>query len=185
MLTDNPMFERFLDDVRNLLAGVPDEAAMLQRGRAIMARLVAGEDWLPDDFTVPHPEHFKQYMLHREPDGSFTVLGVVWGPGQSATPHDHTIWGIVGQLRGAERTRVYESAGQGNPLRTLSSVTLAPGDTTIVSPASGDIHDVENVGDGVAISIHLYGGDLERLASRRSRFDAATGAMTPFEASYH
>lgn len=186
MLVGSRRFDDFLADMAVLIdASCGREAEVVDQGQRILASLVSEDSWLPDELARAHPEHFSQYMLHRDPAGRFTVLGVVWGPGQSATPHNHTIWGLVGQLRGAEATRVYDDPEPGRPLRVRFEVVLRPGETTVVSPSLGDVHDVRNVFDGVSVSIHVYGGDLESLAPRRNRYDAASGAATSFEAAYH
>lgn len=185
MLIGNPKFDRFVAELRALRARIgTDETAMIEGARALLGELVATDDWLPSEFAEPHPTQFKQYRLYRSAE-DFTVLCVVWGPGQKAPPHDHTIWGLVGQLRGAERTRLFDEPEPGRPMRVRSTVTLLPGQTTALSPTLGDIHDVENVADGVSVSIHVYGADLESLAARRRRFEPTTGTVIPFEASYH
>lgn len=43
---------------------------------------------------------------------------------------------------------------------------------------------MSNAADGVSVSIHAHGGDLASVADRRRRWDAATGAVTRFEAVY-
>lgn len=186
MLKNNARFDRFLAGFEKVLStDTADEVQILDRSRALMAELVEHDDWLPSEFAESDPKSFKQYMLHRDPDGRFTVLCVVWGPNQKAGAHDHSIWGVVGQLRGAERTREYDLPAPGEPLVLRHEEILRPGETCVVSPALGDIHDVSNASDGVSISIHAYGGDLSKVADRRSRYDPTSGKVTPFEASYH
>ena len=41
-----------------------------------------------------------------EPAGSFSVVALVWQPGQATTIHDHVTWGAFAVLRGTE----YEEA---------------------------------------------------------------------------
>ena len=185
MLIQNDRFDRFLSAMAVLLERPDvDEAAIIRKGRAVLADLVSEDSWYPDAFAQPDPHRFKQYMLHRDEMG-LTVLGVVWGPGQSAPPHNHTIWGLVGQLRGTEATRMYERPLGGGPLQMVEEHVLNPGQTTALSPTIGDIHDVRNVGPDVAVSIHVYGGDLESLSYRRSRYVVETGAIIPFATEYH
>lgn len=184
MLVGNAKFDAFLARMAAVIdEGGSDEAHVIEHGRKVLADLVAVDDWLPAAFAEPHPEHFKQYMLHKEP--RFTVLCVVWGPNQSAIPHDHTVWGLIGQLRGAERTRNYEDPVPGQPLVLRSEEVLRPGETSVVAPSVGDVHDVENAIDGVSVSIHVYGGDLSSLADRRHRYDAESGKAIPFITSYY
>lgn len=186
MLIDNAVFDDFVAEMADVIVEADgDEDLIVSKGQKLLAQLVSRDDWLPDEFAQPHPEHLKQYILYTKPEQRFSVIGVVWGPGQSAIPHDHTVWGLIGQLRGAERTRNYEEPGPDGALRSSSETVLRPGQTTAVSPTIGDIHDVANVSDGVSISIHVYGGDLSSLAPQRRRFDAETGAVIPFNVSYY
>lgn len=184
MLVGNTVFDNFVATMKSLVKECDGrEQEIIDRGRKELAKLVSDDTWLPKQYAEPDPKTFKQYMLFKDDD--FTVLCVVWGPGQSAGPHDHTVWGIIGQLRGAEMTRDYFDPEPGRPLQIRSESTLLPGQTAAVSPSIGDIHDVTNVADGISISIHAYGGDLSSLAPRRRRFDAATGDLMPFKSSYH
>ncbi len=186
MLVGNSRFDRFVGELRGLLAGAGShEEIVVTSGSALLGELVSDASWLPRNFTLPDPDHFKQHMLYRSREGDLTILCVVWGVGQHALPHDHTVWGLVGQLIGAERTRTYAEPLDGGPLKVLSDTTLLPGQTSALSPRLGDIHSVENVADGVSVSIHVYGGDLEGLAARRRRFDPDRGAVTAFEARYN
>ncbi|MGE4242138.1 cysteine dioxygenase [Ramlibacter sp.] len=185
MLSGNPTFDSFLRDMEALLdeAG-DDEPRLLAQGQQRLAQLVAEDAWLPAKYLEAEPEKFTQYLLHRDTRKGFTVLCVSWGPGGWSSPHDHKTWGLIGQLRGAESTRVYRDAVAGQPLVLQSECVLRPGETTAVSPTLGDIHEVRNVFDGDSVSIHVYGADLASLAPLRRRYDEATGATTPFVASY-
>jgi 3-mercaptopropionate dioxygenase len=186
VLVGNVTLDRFVQRMDTLIAeSNGDEARILDEGQHLLRELVASDDWLPDDYAQPDADRFKQYVLHNVPGKDFTILCVVWGPGQAATPHNHTVWGMVGQLRGAELNRSYETPVAGEPMRLRSETTLMPGQTIALSPRIGDIHDVTNVADGVSVSIHVYGGDLERVAHRRNRFDAQTGEALPFHAQYY
>jgi len=111
------------------------------------------------------------------------VVSFVWGPGQSTPVHDHTVWGLVGMMRGAERCRRYERADDGS-VRALGEETLLkPGEVEAVSPTVGDIHTVANgLSDKPSISIHVYGANIG--AVRRHVFDSATGAVRDFVSGY-
>lgn len=177
-------FAEFVGSLETLMSSGSDRPDTLSEAERLMAQLVAQDDWLPDEFAAPDPDRFSQYMLHRDLEGRFTVLSVVWGPGHVAGPHDHTIWGVVGQLRGCERTRDYDLPVEGEPMRVRRETLLHPGQTCVISPDDGDIHDVSNAIDAVSISIHAYGGDLSSVADRRHRWDAATGSTNSFDAVY-
>lgn len=150
----------FIVDFGRLLDSAPDEARVLREGAALLRRLVQRDGWLPDAFAQPHPEHYQQMLLHADSTERFSVVSFVWGPGQATPIHDHTVWGLIGMLRGAEVSQGYtEQDGRmvphGEPIR------LAPGDVEAVSPTVGDVHRVHNLHeDRVSISIHVYGANI-------------------------
>lgn len=162
--------------------GVP-EAAVLDALHAPMARLLDQDDWLPEAFAAPHPEYYQQYLLHCDPKMRFSVVSFVWGPGQKTPIHDHTVWGMIGMLRGAEESTRFEAREPGAPLHVSETSVLKAGDIDCVSPTVGDVHQVRNVyDDRVSISIHVYGGNIGRV--RRHVFDRATGGAKEFVSGF-
>jgi len=159
-----------------------DEPTMLDEGRDLLGQLVAEDDWLPDEFTQPHPEHFQQYLLYCDPLERFSAVSFVWGPGQKTPVHDHTVWGLVGQLRGAEKETSFSRDGDG-PLIAGGSAVMQPGDVAAVSPTIGDIHVVANdMADQTSISIHVYGANIGAVA--RHVFVPETGEVKDFVSGY-
>ena len=177
-------FQRFVDDFTRLIdQAAGDEPRIVDEGRALLARLVAQDDWLPDEFAQPHPQYYQQYLLHCDPQERFSVVSFVWGPGQKTPVHDHTTWGLIGMLRGAERGERFELAGPGRPLRKIDEDVLEAGHTDRVSPTLGDIHRVSNVHDDrVSISIHVYGGNIGKI--QRHVYDAESGTTKTFISGY-
>jgi predicted metal-dependent enzyme (double-stranded beta helix superfamily) len=176
-----------LDDfVRGMTALIDqgaDEAEMLRKGRALLASLIRQDGWLPEAFMQPDPDSYRIHRLHVDPAGRFSVSAMVWGPGQGTPIHDHTVWGMVGVLKGKERCEEFSYLLEpGGPLVHGDVHELQPGDIDLVSPTIGDIHRVSNaLEDGVSVSIHVYGGDIGVI--ERSRFDD-TGRATPFVSPY-
>src|SRR5258708_3690418 len=89
------------------------ETQHLHEGRALLGALIARDDWLPDAFAAPDPQRYRQYLLYCDPLERFSVVSFVWGPGQCTPIHDHTVWGLVGVLRGAERSIGYRPTAAG------------------------------------------------------------------------
>lgn len=173
---------RFLATVQTLVESGAPGAALLAPAEAAMAELVAADDWLPDAFAEPGAEGYRQYLLHGDPLERFSLVSFVWGPGQKTPVHDHTVWGVVGQLRGRETSTPYRLEADGT-LVAGAPETLEPGQVVGFTPDAGDIHAVENPSaSAVAVSIHLYGGNIGTLT--RSTFDPATGAARPFVSGY-
>ncbi len=163
---------------------VTDESQLLERATPLMRDLVAHDDWLPDAVAVPHPQYYQQHLLYGDPLDRFSLVSFVWGPGQKTPVHDHTVWGIIGVLRGSECAQRYTQRGDGEPLLAAGpEARLEPGDLDVVSPRLGDIHQVRNAfDDRVSISIHLYGGNIGRIA--RHVFTPETGACKTFVSGY-
>ncbi|MFT4045289.1 MAG: hypothetical protein QM661_01205 [Solimonas sp.] len=165
-----------------LLSRTTDEAVILAEGRELLRALVRDDDWLPPAYAVPDPSRYCQYPLYVDPEGRFSIVSFVWGPGQRTPIHDHTVWGLIGMLRGAERSQRYVLDADGKPRPEGEQECLRPGDVEAVSPRVGDIHEVANAyDDRVSISIHVYGADIG--AVRRSVF-TPDGIRKPFVSGY-
>jgi predicted metal-dependent enzyme (double-stranded beta helix superfamily) len=142
------------------------EAKVLQQGSVLLKDLVINDDWLPDDYAQPHPKFYQQYLLYADPASRFSVVSFVWGPGQITPIHNHTVWGLVGVLRGAEYTQGYKVDG-GNLIPDGDAIKMVPGDVEAVSPTVGDLHKVKNAFDDmVSISIHVYGANIGTVKRR-------------------
>jgi predicted metal-dependent enzyme (double-stranded beta helix superfamily) len=162
---------QFIHELSRLVEHTPDEAPLLAAGRTLLADLVRHDDWLPDAFAQPNPERYQQYLLFADPQQRFSVVSFVWGPGQRTPVHDHTVWGLVGVLRGAEVAEPFRLDPELGLVPDGPAATLKTGDVEAVSPRIGDVHRVSNaLSDRLSISIHVYGGNIG--AVRRTAFTA-------------
>jgi len=160
-----------------------DEPAMLREGRKLLAGLIARDDWLPEAFALAHPDTYRQYLLYCEPFERFSVVSFVWGPGHTTPVHDHTVWGLVGVLRGAEKCEEFEHAGDQQPMRKTGEHRIEAGGIDAVSPSVGDIHTVSNaLADCPSISIHVYGANIG--AVRRHVYLRESGEIKSFVSGY-
>ena len=159
-----------------------DESNLLGHGQSLLKNLVSDDCWLPDIYAKPNPKNYTQNLLWCDPLERFSLVSFVWGPGQVTPIHDHTVWGLVGILRGSEVNQNY-SINSDQKLEQIDEETLKPGMVTSVSPTIGDIHKVSNgVPDQTSISIHLYGANIGALC--RHSFDPETGATEEFMSGY-
>jgi 3-mercaptopropionate dioxygenase len=115
------------------------------------------------------PDRYRQHLLHAESDGSFSIVGLVWLPGQCTPVHDHVSWCVTGVHRGEEHERRYrllpaEAPGGSARLVATEDVTNPVGAVCGFAPP-GDIHKVWNGCQEKAISLHIYGADISRLGS--------------------
>ncbi len=174
---------QFVTAMTRLVERERDEARLLQEGRQLLARLIEGDSWLPDAFARAAPGVYRQYLLHCDPLERFSVVSFVWGPGGRTPVHDHTVWGLVGVLRGAERCEEYEPRPDGTVVPRGQAHVMRPGMIEAVSPTIGDWHVVANdLADRDSVSIHVYGGNIG--AVRRHLFDPAAGAIREFVSGY-
>jgi 3-mercaptopropionate dioxygenase len=122
----------------------------------------------PDVLTATQrlgsPDDYCAHSLHVEPDGAFSIVALVWRPGQLTRIHDHVTWCVFGVIQGVEHEELFD-AGLNLAGRSENHV----GDVSGFAPP-GDIHRVHNTGDEIAISIHVYGTDVTRVGSSARRY---------------
>src|SRR5580700_2251919 len=112
----SPRIERLRDFViafSNLVETASGETEILPEGSSLLRELVGIDDWLPARYAESSMTGYQQYLLHSDSRERFSVVSFVWGPGQKSPIHDHTVWGIVGILRGAELEQSYARRSDG------------------------------------------------------------------------
>jgi predicted metal-dependent enzyme (double-stranded beta helix superfamily) len=180
MDTLSPLRE-FIRDIEQVVA--VGGAQVAERAAERMRSLLANDDWLPESMAEPHHQFYQQHLLYADPADRFSLVSFVWGPGQATPIHNHTVWGVIGVLRGAEYGQHYELKDGAAPCKVGGDKRLDAGQVEIVSPSHGDVHLVRNAyDDRVSISIHLYGGNIGRIT--RSVYDAQTGTAKDFVSGY-
>jgi len=160
-----------------------NEVRILADGEPLLAELVKHDDWLPEDFARPSAVSYQQNLLYCDARERFSIVSFVWGPGQSTPIHDHTVWGMIGMLRGAESCEEFACDRFGDPLQVGPRHQLTPGQIDKVSPRIGDIHRVSNaLADRPSVSIHVYGANIGAVS--RHVFEAGAGTVKPFVSGY-
>ncbi|MGV2290838.1 cysteine dioxygenase [Trinickia sp. YCB016] len=173
---------RFVGEIAALVDSGASEAERLEHGANALRELIRVDDWLPDAYAQPSIERYQQFLLYADARQRFSVVSFVWGPGQQTPIHDHTVWGLIGVLRGAELAAPYARNDDGTLRQTGDEVRLEAGDVEAVSPHIGDIHRVRNAfEDRTSISIHVYGANIG--AVRRSTY-SPDGLPKPFISGY-
>jgi predicted metal-dependent enzyme (double-stranded beta helix superfamily) len=110
------------------------------------------------------PDEYTGHTLHVEPGGSFSIVGLVWRPGQITRIHDHVTWCAFAVIQGVEHEELFDADGT-----LIGHSENHVGDVSGFAPP-GDIHRVHNTGDETAISIHVYGTDVTRIGSSARRY---------------
>ena len=129
-----------------------------------LRRHLPGPDVLTDEQRAGSPDEYVGHTLHVEPDGSFSIVALVWRPGQLTRIHDHVTWCVFGVIQGVEHEELFDA-----DLNLVGRSANHVGDVSGFAPP-GDIHRVHNTGDETAISIHIYGTDVTRIGSSARRY---------------
>ena len=166
----------------SLIAREAGEPGLLDAGESALKALIAHDDWLPPEYAKPVPERYQSYALYVDPTARYSVISFVWAPGQGSPVHNHTVWGLVGVLRGAELCDEFPVPGIGL-MQSTRQHTLARGEVDRVSPTIGDWHKVSNAVAGeTSVSIHVYGADIGRVT--RHYWDAEKHMPQPMVSGY-
>ncbi|MFI2606951.1 cysteine dioxygenase [Kitasatospora sp. NPDC018619] len=150
--------------------GLPPELTAYLVGERLAPHLLADSDG-PDALLAPahregDPQRYRQHVLHAEEDGSFSVVALVWLPGQQTPIHDHVSWCVAGVHQGQESETRYRLVSDGARSRLVETEHVAgPAGTVAAFAPPGDIHLVRNSCSSTAISIHVYGADVSRLGT--------------------
>jgi 3-mercaptopropionate dioxygenase len=175
-----PALIGLVDEVRAVVARQVDwgrtaelVAIALRRHLPTPAVLTAAE-------RAGSPSTYQSHLLHVEPDGAFSILSVVWRPGQVTRVHDHVTWCVVGVMQGVEQEELF-TCPTGEYLLRVGDNANEEGSVTGFAPP-GDIHRVRNPADRTAISLHVYGTDVSRIGSSVRRFYdmPVRSALPPF-----
>ncbi len=161
-----PALAKLIIALRAIVRTEPDPA----RAGAAVAKVLEPFLALPDLLTVeqktPDECAYCRHILHVEPDASFSVVALVWLPGQETTVHDHVSWCVVGVHQGEEDETTFCLAGGETDRHLLvTDHAVNPLGSVVALVPPGDIHRVKNSGDDIAISLHVYGADVQTLGS--------------------
>ena len=159
------------DQLTRLAAGVRDAVAThadWPRTAQLVAEQLRRHLPTPEVLTAEQrlgsPDGYRSHTLHVEPDGAFSIIGLVWRPGQVTRIHDHLTWCVFGVIQGVEHEDLFDA-----DLNLIGKSDNRTGDVSGFAPP-GDIHRVHNISDETAISIHVYGTDVTRIGSSARRY---------------
>ena len=183
-MNNTSRFRSFIKSFTGLVGDFgSDEERIFTEGQQLLSDLIKKDDWLPDQFAISSEERYQQYLLHCDPLERFSVASFIWGPGQTTPVHDHTVWGMVGVMRGQELCEEYRVETATGDLVNDGCHVASIGEIDLVSPRVGDVHKVSNaLYNEVSVSIHVYGANIG--AVKRHDFNTETGQMSDFVSGY-
>jgi predicted metal-dependent enzyme (double-stranded beta helix superfamily) len=121
---------------------------------------------LPEELRQPSGDSYARRLIFQSEDPAYTVLAMVWGPGQGTPVHDHSgMWCVEGVVEGRIDVTQYDLVErQGERCRFDAQETIHAGvgsSGRLIPPF--DYHTIANAcGEECAITIHVYGGEMVR-----------------------
>ena len=167
----HPALASFTVAMDTLVAEQQDPVAVADGTCARLRPQLADGTWLADEHRATSKDGYQEHVVHVLPEGRYSLVALVWLPGQSTPIHDHRCWCVVGVLEGdeqEERFRLHAN-GEGTWLERQGVRRYHVGQTCRLVPPDEDIHRVTNVGDAAAISLHVYGADIRACGTSINR----------------
>ena len=179
------VMRRFVDNLTLLSERTPEPARLAVRAGSLLESVLAFEHVLEAAEREPDPDRYRQHILHVDPAERFSVVALVWLPGQATPIHDHIAWCVAGILTGREREHRFDRVpGRRPSLHESATVCNEIGDVSVLT-AGPDIHQVSCASGGRTISIHVYGANITargtsvNLTYRPGLVTAASSAGRP------
>lgn len=111
------------------------------------------------------PERYVRHLLHADPLGRFSVMALIWHPGQRTPVHGHRTWCAYLVLQGELREARFAWQADRDCAVLTNTVTRLAGQTLAAPAGLADIHSLGNDSDAVAVSIHVYGVRGEQIST--------------------
>jgi predicted metal-dependent enzyme (double-stranded beta helix superfamily) len=164
-----PELVELVTAVRAVVSGRADWRQTARLVATELTRNLPSSDILSPEQRIGDPESYRSHLLHTESDGAFSIVALVWRPGQVTPIHDHVTWCVFGVIQGIEHEELFVLDEERECLVEAGTSTNGTGEVSGFAPP-GDIHRVRNAGDDTAISIHIYGTDVSRIGSSVRRY---------------
>ena len=168
-MTVTPQHAQHVDElVRRLdqaMAATDDEGRCRNVKKVLTDMLGAGTPFLDPAFLAPTPNVYARRLLHRDPQGRYTAVVMVWDQGQGTPLHDHAgMWCVECVYQRKIRVTSYSVHG-GNPetgvvqFEKETVIHAGPGEAGALIPPF-EYHVLENAIGTPAVTLHVYGGEM-------------------------
>lgn len=132
--------------------------------RALTGIIESSNDFLPESLLEPEPEGYARRLVHRDPEGRYSVLAMVWGPGQGTPLHDHAgVWCVECVYRGRIRVVSYDREGEPEDglyrFAEMERVIAERGAAGALIPPF-EYHTIDNPHAETAVTLHVYAGEM-------------------------
>lgn len=167
MLAATINVDHLASQIRDALASVHDEAAVQRVRRCLESAIKMGGDFLPAKFRQPASDGYARRVVYADPGGSFTIMAMVWGPGQGTPLHDHDgLWVVECVYTGSIQVVNYDYSGVKDGLHqfAMDTVSVAEKGESDYRMPPFEHHEIANASDDIAITLHVFGGQMTHCA---------------------
>ena len=162
-----PALTTLIDEIDAACAGADGP-----RGGRIVAALrnaAAQTDLLTRDQRAVQTGCYARHVLHSDPAGRYTVVSIVWSPGQFSPTHAHHTWCAYAVHENALEETLYAwDSASATALPTRKDVRPC-GYGCFAQAGLDQIHRLGNSCAVPAISIHVYGVEREQVCTHVNR----------------
>lgn len=165
------VFRQKLDDASRAPA-----AALPQRMIEALGYCPSSESILTDTQREGCDAAYQRHVLYAPDNGRLCAVALVWRPGQQTPVHGHYTWCAYRVMQGTmEETLYHWQADRQSAVphdRHLRHAGYA-----VASHAGMDAtHRLRNAGNGIAVSVHVYGVHGEQICTHVNRIAAVEAA---------
>ena len=148
------------------------EGAASGAGARIVAALRAAAaipGLLAPEYCTPRVGCYARHTIGSDPAGRFTLLALVWGPGQFSPPHAHDTWCAYAVAENTLTETLFDFDPQSGKAILGNTAQREPGYACFAPAGLEQIHRLGNAGGVCAISIHAYGVEGSRVGTHVNR----------------
>ena len=131
---------------------------------ALEELLSSGTRFLPSELLAPSDDSYARRLLHRDPEGRYSAVVMVWAPGQGTPLHDHDgKWCVEGVYCGTIRVTSFSldektECGKYRFSRELETDAKRGEAGSLIPPH--EYHTIANPFDELAATVHVYCGEM-------------------------
>lgn len=131
---------------------------------ALIETVKGGQLVLSEEMTATSSTGYGRRLLHLDPDNRYSVVAMIWDKGQGTPIHDHdSMWCVECVYQGEILVTSYEMCPESTEERVqfdfCGSTNATLGEAGALIPPH-DYHVIENQKEEKAVTIHVYGGEM-------------------------
>jgi predicted metal-dependent enzyme (double-stranded beta helix superfamily) len=141
---------------------------------SLCALIRDGSFQLPERVADTHGEHYARRLLHRDERLGYSIIAMTWGGRQGTALHDHAgLWCVESVWKGSIEVLQFEVVERRDELyrfEKCGTMLAGTGSAGCLIPPH-EYHVIRNPDPDPAVSVHIYGGDMDFCNVFESRGD--------------